>query len=244
MFEGIYFQFPKLGFLLFFFLACEALCPLRTNPVYFPNLPFFKHYEFKPPLWIWIAKWLMISMLIVALMSPVKEIIEEPRGYDIVMVLDPQSIDRRLKEEIRSFISGRPFDRFAFYIPSSSPVMVPLSDDHSALLRILTQLPTQLPGEKVTKNVERFFATTSEGYGWAMIFSKTPTAFVHSLPVGVEVSVIEPNESWVEVNDRSHPPFRVVAPRKYFDYYYIYSLFIGFIAMLLYLYGRNQKGMG
>ena len=242
MLEGITFQFPKLGFVLFFFLACEALCPLRTNPIYFPRTLFFGTNETKLPLWMWVSKWGMISMLIVALMSPVKEIKEEPRGYDILIVLDPQSIDSKLQDEIRSFIVGRPFDRFAFYVPAVSEVMVPMSDDHPALLGILSQLRSEAAGKKVTTSIERFFATTSEGEGWAMIFSKAPTAFVHSLPVGVEVSVTEPNENWVEVNDRSRPPFQVIAPQKYFEYYYIYPLFIGFLSMLLYLYGRNQKG--
>ena len=79
MLEGIYFQFPKLSFILFFFLACEALCPLRSNPIYFPRNTLFGTQESKPPLWMWVAKWAMISFFIVALMSPVREVKEEAK---------------------------------------------------------------------------------------------------------------------------------------------------------------------
>jgi Ca-activated chloride channel homolog len=244
MFDGIFFQFPKLSFILFFFLACEALCPLRTNPIYFPRIALFGTEESKPPLWMWIAKWAMISLFIVALMSPVREIKEEIEGYDILIALDPASVKPEIIEEIQSFIERRPHDRFGLYIPTASPVVIPMSRDHEALLNILQQLSPSLSWEKLTREIKRFFSTTLEGRGWAIILSDKPTALVQSLPVGVEVSIIEPNKYWVEMNDRSHPPFSVIREQKYFDYYYIYPLFIGFLAMLIYLYGRNQKGLG
>lgn len=243
MLEGIYFQFPKLGFILFFFLACEALCPLRSNPIYFPRNALFGMQESKPPLWMWVAKWAMISLFIVALMSPVREIKEEIEGYDILLVIDPQSITSERVEEIQSFIDRRHYDRFALYVPTASPVVIPMSRDHEALSTILSQLSFEHSEGKVTKEVERFFSTTQEARGWAIILSEKPTDLVRSLPVGVEVSVIEPNEYWMEVNDRSHPSFAVISEEKYFVYFYIYPLFMGFLAMLLYLYGRNQKGL-
>lgn len=243
MFEGIYFQFPKLGFILFFFLACEALCPLRSNPIYFPRNALFGMDETKPPLWMWVAKWAMISFFIVALMSPVREVKEEVSGYDILFVLDPKSISPEMIADVQSFIKARGNDRFALYIPTASPVMIPLSDDREALHQILSQLTFEHSEQKVTKEIERFFYTTPEARGWAIILSEEPKKLVRSLPVGVEVSVIEPNEEWVEVSNRSHPPFGIIAVQKYFVYYYVYPLFIGFLAMLLYLYGRNQKGL-
>ena len=243
MLEGVYFQFPKLGFILFFFLACEALCPLRGNPIYFPRTLFFDSQESKSPLWMWIAKWAMITFLIVALMSPVREIKEEARGYDILFVLDPKSITTTMTEDIRSFIKRRPHDRFALYIPNDSPLMIPLTDDHKALSKILAELNTDASKGIVTKEIERFFSISSETQRWVIILSKEPKEMVRSLPVGVEVSIVEPHEDWVEVSDRSHPPFMAMPTYKYFEYYYIYPLFIAFLSMLLYLYGRNQKGV-
>lgn len=243
MVEGLYFQFPKLSFILFFFLACEALCPLRLNPIYFPRPLLFGSDETKSPLWIWIAKWAMISFFIVALMSPVREIKEEKQGYDILLVVDPDSIDMQMKEDLRSFIQRRPYDRFALYVPEASATIVPMSRDHDALERILSQLSHGKAEQPVTREIEHFFSTTSEGRGWAIVFSKHPENFIRSLPVSIEVSVIERNAYWMEMSDRSHPPFVQIAERKYYEYFYVYPLFLGFLSMLLYLYGRNQKGL-
>jgi hypothetical protein len=203
----------------------------------------FETHESKTPLWMWIAKWAMISFFIVALMSPVREVKEEMSGYDILLTLDPKSINPEMIADVQSFIKTRQNDRFALYVPTASPVMIPLSDDREALLQILSQLTFEHSEQKVTKEIERFFYTTAEVKGWAIIISNEPKRLVRSLPVGVEVSVIEPNEAWVEVSNRSHPPLRIMAVQKYFVYYYIYPLFFGFLAMLLYLYGRNQKGL-
>ncbi|HBM36186.1 MAG TPA: hypothetical protein DDZ71_07780 [Sulfuricurvum sp.] len=243
MFDGVYFQFPKLGFILFFFLACEALCPLRTNPIYFPRTLFFESNETKSPLWMWVAKWAMISFFIVALMSPVREVKEEVSGYDILIALDPASIHPEMIGDIRSFIEKRNHDRFALYIPGASPIMIPLSDDYEALQKILLQLTADHSEGKITKEIERFFSTSPDGKGWVLVLSEKPKKLVRSLPIGVEVSIIDPNEDWVEMSDRAHPPFEVIRVQKYYEYYYIYPLFIGFLAMLLYLYGRNQKGL-
>ncbi len=243
MLEGIYFQFPKLGFILFFFLACEALCPLRSNPIYFPRNALFGTQESKPPLWMWIAKWAMISFFIVALMSPVREVKEEVRGYDILIILEPSSIQPEILEDIRSFIEKRPTDRFALYVPAPSSTIIPLTEDHETFLKILSQLKKENSEEKITKEIERFFSTTPEARGWMILLSSKPKEWIRSLPIGLEVSIIEPNEDWVEVSHLSHPPFMAIPTHKYFEYYYIYPLFIGFLAMLLYLYGRNQKGL-
>ncbi len=243
MFEGIYFQFPKLGFILFFFLACEALCPLRSNPIYFPNLPFFNRDETKPPLWMWISKWLMISMLIVAMMSPVREIRQESRGYDILIALDPRSITPHTIEQIRTFMKLRSEDRIALYVPYESPVLIPLTTDHERIGSMVQQLEASENSGKITREIERFFSTSAEGEGWAVILSENPKKWVHSLPVGIDITTPDLTSDWVQESDRDHPPFAVVATHKYFEYFYIYPLFVGFLAMLAYLYGRNQKGL-
>lgn len=243
MFEGIYFQFPKLSFILFFFLACEALCPLRTNALYFPRTLLFGESKMRPPLWMWIAKWAMISFFIVALMSPVRETKEEVEGYDILFAIDPQSLTSETLNDIQTFIKGRGNDRFALFVPASSDIMIPLSDDYEKLLKIVSQLSVVPTEEKITRQIDRFFTTTSEGRGWIILLSAEPKHFVQSLPVDKEISIMAPSEDWVEALDRSHPPFSVIGVQKYFEYFYIYPLFLGFLAMLAYLYGRNQKGL-
>ena len=124
-------------------------------------------------------------------------------------------------------------------------MIVPLTREHDVLRSILAQLSAEKEGERVTRTISRFFTTTHEGRGWALILSDSPGTFVYSLPVGIETSVVEPGKEprWARISDRTHPPFPLMPARRYVDYFYVYPLFLGFLAMLAYLYGRNQKGL-
>ena len=91
MFEGVYFEFPKIASVLFIFLACEALCRLRQRAFYFPHLASFAAVTLKPSYWLWFLKWLSIVLLIAALMSPVKDEVYRPvgaPGYAVALVVD------------------------------------------------------------------------------------------------------------------------------------------------------------
>ena len=91
MFEGIYFEFPKMFFVFFFFLACDALCKMREQGFYYPHLDAFASVTVKPSYWLWLLKWASISLLIVALMSPVKDKVYQPQGmpgYAVALVVD------------------------------------------------------------------------------------------------------------------------------------------------------------
>jgi hypothetical protein len=245
MFDGIYFQFPKLGFLLFFFLACEALCPLRSNPLYFPRTSMFGEVGVKSPLWLWIAKWGMIAFLIVALMSPVRdrEMVHHGGGWDILLLLDPALVEAKTFPQILSFIDQRPDERIALWIPDNT--VVPLTYEHEILKSILIQKEKGTSSERVDRQISRFFATSQEGRKWVIILSDHPKTFVYALPTGIQTSVVSPSRdsSWGEKLSRDYPAYVVQSSRRYFDYYYVYPLFLGFLAMLAYLYGRNQRGL-
>lgn len=244
MLEGVYFQFPKLGFVLFFFLACEALCPLRSNPLYFPRPVLFGEVGVKPPVWLWIAKWMMIAFLIVALMSPVRshEIAEKKGGWDILLIVDP-SISPKILPQIRSFLDDRKEERIALWVPPMT--IVPLTYDHLALESVLKQTPKHDLPISVNRGFGSFFATSAEGKKLAVILTDHPKSFVSSLPEGVQNVVITPIKEpyWQNALNRTYPPYKVQKVHLYFDYYYVYPLFLGFLAMLAYLYGRNQKGI-
>jgi len=245
MFEGVYFQFPKLGFLLFFFLACEALCPLRSNPIYFPRTLLFSEVGVKPPIWIWIAKWAMIIFLIVAVMSPVRdrEIVHHGGGWDILLIVDPSIIGPKSLSQITSFIKNRHDERIALWIPDNT--IVPLTYEHEVLISILKQTPKQNFSEPVNQKISRFFATSLEGRKLAIVLSDSPKSFINTLPIGIQTSIISPDKEahWIDTLSRTYPSYKVQSLHRYFDYYYVYPLFLGFLAMLAYLYGRNQKGM-
>jgi Ca-activated chloride channel family protein len=91
MFDGVYFEFPKIGFVLFVFLACEALCRMRHQGIYFPHLSAFAAVTLTPSYWLRFLKWASIILLIAALMSPVKEKVFQPDstpGYAMTLVVD------------------------------------------------------------------------------------------------------------------------------------------------------------
>lgn len=206
----------------------------------------FADVGIKSPLWLWIAKWAMITFLIVALMSPVRDKASNAdTGYDILLIIDPSVIGPGVIEQSKAFMERRPMDRFALWVPAQSEVIVPLTHEHDAVRSILSQLSPEENDGKVTRQISRFFTTSHEGRGWTVVLSDEPESFVYSLPVDVDSSVIDLDKEngWVEKIDRDHPPYTVVSAYKYVDYYYVYPLFLGFLSMLAYLYGRNQKGL-
>jgi len=91
MFEGIYFEYSKIGFVLFVFLACDALCRLRQRGFYFPHLAAFASVTLQPSFWLWFLKWASIILLIAAMMSPVRDRQYQPvgtPGYAMALVVD------------------------------------------------------------------------------------------------------------------------------------------------------------
>lgn len=245
MFEGIYFQFPKLAFLLFVYLGCEALCRVRTAPLYFPHIRSFGMVGVNPPLWHWISKWAMITMLIIALMSPVKEHHESSEGgsYDIVLAIDPSALSPELVRQIETFIDHRSTERIGVWSPDISETIIPLTREHEALKSMIRQLSQGKRHAQVSRNVGRFFADSGEKIRWIVILSENPKSFVHALPVGVVHSVGSVGSDWLEEVERSYPELPVAPGIPTFDFYYVYPLFLGFLSMLVYLYGRNQKGL-
>ena len=239
MFEGFYFEFPKLIFLFFIFLACDNLCPLRAQMFTFPHIAYFDKAEVTTPPWMWISKWLMIVFMILALMSPVKEIKKTLRfeGYDTLIVAD--SPDKDMREKIASFIALRASDSIALYVPKS--VKIPLTQDHEALLSVLNQLP-KMPHTTIDYTIKDFFFTQKRS--WIVIFSDHPESFVHSIPTQIETTVVPQKQwnQWMEKRNQDHPVIPIVTEKIEVEYLYFYPLFFGFMAMLLYLFGRNQRG--
>ncbi len=91
MFEGLYFEYPKVATFIFIYIACEAYCKLRSSAIYFPHAAVFTRETAKVSTLMWILKWLSIVLLTLAIMSPVKDSVLElspVEGYDIALVLD------------------------------------------------------------------------------------------------------------------------------------------------------------
>lgn len=241
MFDGIYFEYPKLSFLLFAFLACANLCPLRRESIYFPHLTHFQEVGVKSPAWMWISKWVMIASLICSIMSPVKDIEEPTRyeGYATLLAVD--TMTPKKIEQIKTWIALRPHDSFALYLPPL--YKIPMTHDHEAFLSMVDQIPKNTQIQPINTSTKSFFL--SEKNGLILIFADDPNAFVHSLPTQIEHSVI-PHEGWKQWMIKMSAEYEPIAylPRHPMrEHFFIYPLFLALMAMIAYLYGRNQKGL-
>ncbi|MDD2829833.1 MAG: hypothetical protein PHW18_09700 [Sulfuricurvum sp.] len=241
MFEGIYFEFPKLSFLLFVFFACDNLCPLRASALYFPHLERFQNVGVKKPAWMWISKWVMIASLVVAGMSPIKDI-EQPikfEGYSTLIVCDsltPQKI-----EQLEQWCALRPYDKIAFYLPPA--IKLPLSYDHEAMLSMIRQIPYTTQSTSITYTIQSFFPTNERN--WIVVFSDNPKYVIHSLPHDIENSMVPQDNwrEWMKQESAIHKPLLIEPSHPMSQHFYAYPLFLGLMAMIVYLYGRNQKGL-
>ncbi|WP_373072682.1 VWA domain-containing protein [Sulfurimonas sp.] len=167
MFDGIYFEFPKLVFVIFFFIACASLCKMRLPSIYFPHTAsFMKNTASKSKL-LFFLKWLSIVMFVMALMSPVKDEpyeLEPKDGYEMALVLDASgSMKARgfdmtsplstrfdvVKEIVSDFIEKRKNDNIGLIVFGAySFIASPLTYDENILKGIVKELHIGMAGEK------------------------------------------------------------------------------------------------
>jgi Ca-activated chloride channel homolog len=166
MFDGLFFEYPKIAFVIGFFIACDYLCRLRLSSIYFPHTQQFVKHAMTQSKVLFLLKWLGIVMLIMALMSPVKEeeiALDPDQGYDIALVLDAsQSMIARnfdpahpnatrfdaVKQIVSSFIKERKNDNLGLVVFGQySFVASPLTYDKNILARVLDQLYIGMAGK-------------------------------------------------------------------------------------------------
>jgi len=165
MFDGIYFEFPKILFVIGFFIACETLCKMRLPSIYFPHAKLFLKSGTSSSKLLFFLKWLGIIFLIFALMSPVKD---EPyelapkNGYEMVLILDASesmyakgfdednfSLTRFdvVKNIVKNFIKKRKNDNLGLIVFGSySFIASPLTYDKHILSNIVSQLQIGMAG--------------------------------------------------------------------------------------------------
>ncbi len=165
MFDGLYFEFPKILFVIGFFIACENLCKMRLSSIYFPHVAQFVKQSMSQSKVLFFLKWMGIVMLILALMSPVKdeEIMLDPQqGYDIALVLDVSESMRTggfnpdnpresrfeaVKTIVSDFIKKREHDNLGLVVFGQySFVASPLTYDQDILSRVVKQLYVGMAG--------------------------------------------------------------------------------------------------
>ena len=166
MFDGIYFELPKIAFVIFFFIACESLCKMKLPSFYFPHAAQFMQKSVSASKTLFFLKWLGIVMMIVALMSPVKD---EPyeltpkKGHEIALIVDAsQSMQARgfdmsnpgltrfdvVKDIVNDFIKKRKNDNIGLVVFGAySFIASPLTYDEHILTGIVSQLQIGMAGK-------------------------------------------------------------------------------------------------
>jgi Ca-activated chloride channel family protein len=166
MFEGFYFEFPKLIFVIFFYLACDALCKMKLPSIYFPHTRRFGDATAGVSRLLWFLKWLGITMLVIALMSPVRDAqvqVKPQQGYDIALVLDAShsmkaqgfdpadpSLNRFevVQRIVKDFIARRQSDNLGVIVFGAySFIASPLTYDRNILSRVVEQLYIGMAGK-------------------------------------------------------------------------------------------------
>jgi len=64
MFDGLYFEFPYLIFIVLIFIACAMLCKMKLPSIYFPHTGSFLKSSVSVSKTLFILKWLGIIMMI------------------------------------------------------------------------------------------------------------------------------------------------------------------------------------
>ncbi|MEA1982620.1 MAG: VWA domain-containing protein [Campylobacterota bacterium] len=166
MFDGLYFELPKLIFLIFFFIGCASLCKMKLPSLYFPHAAQFMQGSVSSSKLLFALKWTAIIMMILALMSPV---IDEPyelepkKGHEIALIVDAsQSMQARgfdeynpsatrfdaVKSIVSDFIKKRETDNIGLVVFGAySFIASPLTYDENILSRIVSQLQIGMAGK-------------------------------------------------------------------------------------------------
>jgi Ca-activated chloride channel family protein len=307
MFDGIYFEFPKIAFVIFFFIACETLCKMRLPSIYFPHTAQFMKNTVESSRLLFLLKWIGIVMLILALMSPVKdEPYELPpkKGHEITLILDAsQSMDTRgfdvnnpgasrfdiVKKIVRDFIQKRKNDNIGLVVFGSySFIASPLTYDEHILSRIVSQLQVGMAGkytalyEALAQGVNLLKMSHSKSKVAILLTDGYSTPQVDKIPLDVAIDLakkegikvypigigrqgeynravllkIAKETGGVAFGASSAAELEAVYKKidelekseikneryTYLKYYYFYPLFIGLIALMLYVYLRNKRG--
>ena len=166
MFDGVYFEYPSVAFFLLVFIFCASVCKMKLPSMYFPHTAQFMQASVSASKLLFFLKWLGITMLIIALMSPVKDEpyeLEPKSGYEIALILDAsQSMQAKgfdesnrdltrfdvVKGIVSNFITSRKNDNMGIVVFGSySFIASPLTYDANILRGIVSNLYIGMAGK-------------------------------------------------------------------------------------------------
>ncbi len=216
LFNGLFFEFPQLGFLIFFFIACEKFCKMKLPSLYFPHTQQFMKQSVSASKLLFFLKWIAIVMMIFALMSPVKDEpyeIEPKDGYEIALILDAsqsmqaKGFDRSnpnltrfdaVKSIVSDFVQTRQNDNIGLVVFGAySFIASPLTYDEHILNRIVSQLQIGMAGkytalyESLAQGVNLLKMTESNSKVAILLTDGFSTAGVDKIPLEVALEMAQ-----------------------------------------------------
>ena len=214
MFNGLYLEFPLALFGLILFVACAKFCKMKLPSIYFPHTGQFIQNSVSASKLLFFLKWLGITMLIVALSSPVADEpyeLEPKDGYEIALILDAsQSMQAKgfdrdnpelnrfdvVKNIVSDFISQRKNDNIGLVVFGEySFIASPLTYDENILNRIVSQLQIGMAGkytalyESLAQGVNLLKMTESKSKVAILLTDGYSTVGVDKVPLDVAMDM-------------------------------------------------------
>jgi len=212
--NGLYFEYPYIALFLLVFIVCAKFCKLKISSIYFPHIDQFVSTFATTSKVLFFLKWLGVVMMVLALMSPVKE---EPyelnpkNGYELALILDTsESMQAKgfdetnpnlnrfdvVKEIVNDFISKRTNDNIGLVVFGSySFIASPLTYDDNILKKIVSQLQIGMAGrytalyESLAQGVNLLKMTKSHSKVIILLTDGYSTASKDSIPLDVAVEM-------------------------------------------------------
>jgi len=167
MFDTISFEYPYLLLVLVLFIVCNKFCKAKVQSYYMPHLNIYSESNSINNSFISLLKWSAISLAIIALASPMKELHSvntKQDGIDMVLSLDTSGSMRQIgfnpnapqqnrwqvvQEIVNDFINKRINDNIGLVVFGSTVMTAsPLSYDKKAQNRIINSLRIGIVGDK------------------------------------------------------------------------------------------------
>jgi len=214
MFNGLYFQYPLVVLVLVVFIVCAKFCKMRLPSIYFPHTKQFASSTIASSKLLFFFKWLSIVMMVLALMSPVKDEpyeLDPKNGYELALILDAsESMQARGFDEnnpqltrfdvvkliVNDFISKRKNDNIGLVVFGAySFIASPLTYDDNILKKIVSQLQIGMAGkytalyESLAQGVNLLKMTKSNSKVAILLTDGYSTVGKDSIPLDVAVEM-------------------------------------------------------
>ena len=201
-------------------------------------------------------KWFGVVMLILALMSPVKDQEQilapsEPRAFVYVIDTSMHSFEK-LKSALALLIENyKGFDQGIVAFDKSAYVVSALTKDVQVLRSLLDQVVSQegaMAQEDAYEQMDRLFKATKLKNKIAVVFSDDTNRsrslkkeFASEKLRYYFFNSTEVNDAFLSSMKQNEPMEKM--PYTFKEYYYIYPLFLSFMSFLLYVYLRNRRSV-